>query len=287
MSFTLVLSNDPDHGLLSNDEKAFSALNKIGIKFTHSVFCKLEDDNSPLSKHCNIKETSSLSDPKYVNFLLKMKENGNEIAFHGYSQISNPRENFIKGLESYKDIFGEYPYTYIEHGGILGRHAEGMVKKESLSYKGSDVNSQYYIKDIVESKFKCVWERKGGLFDEGEPDWTVKKTSDVWNFENDVAKIKRHRMANLDREPYLKDLSEKKGIYMGYTHFGFRGYEARLNKSFFNIPIFFKDNYLDCYHGKYRIERAVKRLEEIRDKYSFESMTIKEFVKRTKQNKNI
>ncbi len=186
MSFTLVLSNDPDHGLLHNDEKAFSALNKIGVKITHSVFCKLEDDKSPLAKHCNVNETSSLSDPRYVDFLLKMRENGNEIAFHGYSQISNSRESFLKGLEIYKGIFDEYPYTYIEHGGILGRHAEGMVKKESLSYKGSDENSKYYIKDIVESKFKCVWERKDGLFDEENADWDVKKVSDVLSFKNGV-----------------------------------------------------------------------------------------------------
>ena len=38
MSFTLFLSNDPDHRLLSNDKKAFNTLNEIGIKFTHAVF---------------------------------------------------------------------------------------------------------------------------------------------------------------------------------------------------------------------------------------------------------
>ena len=31
MPFTFVLSNDPDHGLLENDEIVFNALNKIGI----------------------------------------------------------------------------------------------------------------------------------------------------------------------------------------------------------------------------------------------------------------
>ena len=72
---------------------------------------------------------------------------------------------------------------------------------------------------------------------------------------------------------------------MGYTHFGFRGYEARLNKSFLNIPIFFKDNYLDCYYGKYRSERAARRLEEIKNKYFFETMTIREFVEGIKQKK--
>ena len=278
MPFTFVLSNDPDHGLLSNDMIAFNALNEIGIKITHSVFCKLEDDGSPLSNHCNINETSSLSDPKYVDFLLKMKENGNEISFHGYSQISNKREKFIEGLEIYKDIFGEYPYTYIEHGGILGRHAEGMVKKESLSYKGSDPNSEYYIKDIVEKKIKCLWERKGGLFDEDGPDWKVKSKNDVLFFKDEVARIKRHRMANFDRESYLNELSTSNGVFMGYTHFGYRGLESRFNKAFLNIPFFINDIYLDCYHGTYRSKRAAKRLEEIKTKYEFKSMTIRNFV---------
>jgi len=257
-------------------------LNEIGIKITHSVFCTLEDDGSPLSKHCNSKETSSLSDPEYVKFLLKMREDGNEIAFHGYSQISNSREDFLKGLEMYKDIFGEYPYTYIEHGGILGRHAEGMVKKESLSYKGSDKNSKYYIKDIVESVFQCVWERKGGLFDEGEPDWNVKQVNDVLSFKNGVARIKRHRMKNLDSERYLDKLSENDGIFMGYTHFGYRGLESRFFRRIFNMPTFFKDTYLDCYYGNYRAKRAAKTLEKIREKYEFESMTIKDFVEKNR-----
>jgi hypothetical protein len=282
MAFTLVLSNDPDHGLLHNDKKAFSALNKIGVKITHSVFCKLEDDKSPLAKHCNVKETSSLSDPRYVDFLLKMRERGNEIAFHGYSQISNSRESFLNGLEIYKSIFDEYPYTYIEHGGILGRHADGMVKKESLSYKGSDENSKYYIKDIVESIFKCVWERKDGLFDEGNADWDVKKVNDVLSFKNGVGRIRRHRMKNLDHKSYLDAITENDGIFMGYTHFGYRGLESRINKSFLNIPTFMKDVYLDCYHGNYRSQRAAKIIDEINNQYGFESMTIKDFVKKNK-----
>ena len=280
MPFTFVLSNDPDHGLLENDEIAFNALNKIGIKLTHAVFCKLENDGSPLSRHCNIKETSSLSDSKYVDFLLRMRDKGNEIAFHGYSQISNTREKFCEGLEIYKSKFGDYPYTYIEHGGILGRHSEGMVKKESLSYMGSDPNSKYYIKDVVESKIKCLWERKGGLFDEANPDWKVKSKKDVVFFKDGLARIKRHRMANFDRCSYLQELADKEGVFMGYTHFGYRGLESRFNKSFLNIPTFVKDITLDCYHGKYRSHRAAKRLEQIKNEYGFESMTIRSFIEK-------
>ena len=189
----------------------------------------------------------------------------------------------MKGIEIYKDIFGEYPYTYVEHGGISGRHPEGMVKKESLSSRGSDIESNYYIKDIVESVFKCVWERKGGLFDESGPDWTVKNVDDVLSFENGVARIRRHRMKNLDYQYYLNLLSENEGIFMGYTHFGYRGLESRFLKNTFNIPTFFRDLILDCYYGNFRIKRAVRRLSELKEEYGFDSITIQEFVERNKK----
>ena len=120
MSFNFIITNDPDHGITKEYIPIFEELTNIGVKVTTAVFCKIEDfdeypdEHKSLAKHCYKNETHSLENPEYRDLMLKIKDLGHEIAFHGYSQISNTREQFEMGLEIYKNTFDEYPFVYIE-----------------------------------------------------------------------------------------------------------------------------------------------------------------------------
>lgn len=212
-----ILTNDPDHETLDLIKPIYKSLNEADIKITTAVFCKMENDGSDLSKSCRQRETACLEDSEYRDFMLKQRDEGHEIAFHGYSQISNTRDKFLEGLEIYKDIFGEYPHTYIEHGGKKGHHPDSGCKKETLIWEGKNKNSDYYVEDAIKEKIKCVWAYHSLLDNEYES--CLK--SDFFYEEDGLVLFKRYRIHYAELVTKLGDL------FIGYTHFGYRGYTDR------------------------------------------------------------
>ena len=225
-----ILTNDPDHGTVKNLKPAFDALREYEIKTTTAVFCTLEQDDSDLARSCYRGETGALDEPEYKDFMLQLKEEGHEIAFHGFSQISNTRSKFLEGLDMYKDIFGEYPHTYIEHGGHPEHHKPSACKRERLDWLGSVKDSEYYIKDIIESKIRCTW----AYFDllDGPEHWRGNAenleptcTTDLFHKESEIQLFRRSRLYYFDRlASKIKKTDES--MFIGYTHFGYPGYRA-------------------------------------------------------------
>lgn len=215
----IIITNDPDHGRLEDYRKVFSLLKKLDIKITTSVFCKIENDGSDLSNHCYENETHSLENPAYNEFMQELYEDGHEIAFHGYSQISNTRERFIEGLEIFKSTFGDYPYTYIEHGGNPKKHPIGMCKKETLAVDGMNPQSDHYIWDIIKEKVNCIWAWHDLLDD----DYYVKQDEDYFYKHDSMLCFKRYRMHYINY--LLHRTKAKSGTFLGYTHFGYDGYQ--------------------------------------------------------------
>jgi len=219
----IVITNDPDHGTLDDYRRVFGLLKKLNIKITTSVFCKIENDNSDLSKHCYKNETHSLDDAAYKEFMQELYEDGHEIAFHGYSQISNKREKFLEGLEIFKSTFGDYPFTYIEHGGNPKKHSIEMCKKETLAVEGMNPESEYYVWDIIKEKVNCIW----AWHDLLDNDYDVKQEKDYFYDHDGMLCFKRYRMHYINYLLYRTKLSS--GTFIGYTHFGYDGYQKTAN----------------------------------------------------------
>ena len=105
---TIILINDTDHLSYKHACIVFGVLNSFDIPFTHATFYTLEDRDefknhlNSLAKHCRKGETASFTDEdgeKYRSLLNHQIDLGNEIAYHGYSQVSNKRPDFQKGIE--------------------------------------------------------------------------------------------------------------------------------------------------------------------------------------------
>ncbi len=276
MPFDMIITNDPDHGLTKDYIPIFKELSNIGVKTTTGVFCTLEEyDEYPthrksLAKHCYKGETHSLSDPEYRDLMLQIREQGHEIAYHGYSQISNTREDFLKGLEIYKDIFGEYPFTYIEHGGNPGKHDDPACKKETLDMWGSNKNSKYYVQDIIKEKISCTWAHHDLLDDK----YDFTKPGESFYTEDGILLFKRHRMNYLPKILGIggfwrpKNLINKdRDLFIGYTHFGYLGYRKR------------SDGTLESWVGAQHLKNAIDMLKRIIDHYNPKIYTIEEYVK--------
>ncbi len=216
-----VLTNDPDHGLLPNYRKVFRELSRHEIFVTTSVFCTLKDDGSPLSRHCRANETDCLANDAYRDFMLELKDFGHEIAYHGYSQVSDTRDEFQEGIEQFHRALKEYPKIYVEHGGHPENQPPGMCKKENLKVQGSSPDSPHFVKDVVRDVFDLVWTHDY-LLDGDDPPLPAK---DIFQMQDGIRYFRRWALA--DVEELLTGLSGNRNTIVGYTHFGYRGYEPR------------------------------------------------------------
>ena len=273
MNKKFILTNDPDHGNLPRLKNVFNALNYYDIPITTAVFCTMEKDDSGLSRHCYRGETGALDEPEYRDFMLEQKERGHEIAFHGYSQISNRREKFIEGLEIYKEVFGEYPFTYMEHGGLPGHHPDTDCKKERIDWLGSEKDSIFYVKDVIKEKIKCVWARFDLL--DGPELWTKnpnprgreqnlipKQDSDLFYTEDNILFFKRWRTHYLNKM-YHDLRNAKMCTFIAYTHFG---YDAYAEKGFIH----------DDWRTERSCMRSAKKIREIVDNCDMKILTVKD-----------
>ena len=215
------LTNDPDHGLTKDYAPILRGLAERNIFVTTAVFCTIRDDSSDLAKHCYRGETQSLEDPEYRDLILEARDLGHEIAYHGYSQVSDTREEFLLGLELFKEVIGAYPKVYIEHGGHPDRHPLGMCKKENLAVEGRDTSSRYYIEDVVREKFDLVWTHDYLLDHHRRP----LPRREVFVVKDGITYFQRSRMLHLPE--ITRHLNDRDNTVVGYTHFGYQGYRHR------------------------------------------------------------
>ena len=279
MSFNFIMTNDPDHGITKEYIPIFKELTNIGVKVSTAVFCKIEEfdeyPNEPksLAKHCHKGETHSLENPAYKDLMLEIKDLGHEIAFHGYSQISNTREQFEMGLDIYKDVFGEYPFVYMEHGGNPKKHPVSMCKKETLDMYGKDKNSKYYIWDIIKEKIGCVWAHHQLIDDDN----SFKKNHELFYEEDGVLMFRRYRMCKLESmiESNIGKFN-KDNIFIGYTHFGYSGYltwDSKSGKHFVSNA-----DILENWWNPTLLRQSIKKMKNIINAYNPKIYTIREFV---------
>ena len=269
------LTNDPDHGKTDDYRKILRMLAKNGIFVTTAVFCKLKDDNSSLSKHCFKGETNTLEDTDYRDLMIEAKELGHEIAYHGYSQVSDTRDEFKKGLEIFRNIFGEYPKVYFEHGGHASFHPTDKVKKENLSFFGSDKTSKYFVKDIIKNVFDVVWTHDY-LMDNLKRPLPLKE---IFVEKDGITYLNRWRMYHFNDIKYKSDSTNN--VVVGYTHFGYEGYK----RSGRNIPFNIYKNYINK-NGYYErwigrdLIKVVGLLKNYLSKNNVESLTVSELFNR-------
>lgn len=274
---SFVLTSDCDHLLADEHIKLLRLFAENGIFITTAAFAKLDIENSFLSRHCNKSETAAWDNTVLKKGLIEAQAMGHEIAFHGTSQCSNTREIFIQGIEEFKQIFGDYPFTYIEHGPnpvTQKGFQERDCKLELLSSKGADIDSPYFIKDIIEDVFSACWTQEFLLSVDKIPKektgWIV--TKDNINF------INRMRMLDFVRFQKLsKKLNNKNESFIGYTHFGYKGYFGPKRRIILDMFRAFLPARFEYWNGQH-IEKNISEIRLFLDHRGFQSKTVKEFV---------
>ena len=225
MTPCFVLTNDCDHASTEHTGRAFEVLNRFGVKVTTAVFSVVKDSPCQLGRHCSPGETASLADPEFRKLMLDQQARGHEIAYHGYCQIGETREEFDAGLEDFRAIFGEYPYTYIEHGPNPKTHPNDQHKPNLLAAEGTHPDSPYYILDLLRKKSRLVWTQEDllGTHHLTDPTGPILKSPVQFfrRLEDDLVHFHRYRLYLISHDPFYSALRAEDASFVAYTHFGY------------------------------------------------------------------
>lgn len=270
---SFVLTSDCDHLLGEQHISLLRSFADSGIFITTALFSTVVTENSWLGKHCHPGDTAGwLDDPLLKKGLKEAQSMGHEIAFHGASQISNTREEFMQGLDSYKKIFGEYPFTYIEHGPNPKTHIGFQHKKELLDANNPQ-DSKYYIADIVKDVFKICWTQEYLVDTSNCP-----LSNDEWFSHNgDINFVKRCRMADFPAAlEMFKNYGGEARSFIGYTHFGYTGYYGPKRSLYLQYFREMCQNRFEHWVGK-NVDKNIGELAMIKQRYKVNMITLKEF----------
>jgi hypothetical protein len=244
---TIILVNDTDHLRFSHASIVFGILNAYQIPFTHATFYNLSahddypDHPKSLAKHCRPGETAGFTDADgaaYISLLKHQIELGNEIAYHGYSQISNTREEFVEGVNKINSTLDIQMSTYIEHGGSPHLHPHAGCKNETLAMDGSNEESKHYVKDLISENFKQAWcyfdlvNTRNNL---GHRELIASLSEPTFYKRDGITMMKRYRAKDVVALVNDNKIPDN-AVIIAYTHFGYGGYpKGTLLESWFTV----------------------------------------------------
>jgi len=109
--FAFSVLDDTDDSTLENVEPVYAMLREYGLRTTKTVWPLDCPEGSR-----NFFAAETLQDKAYLRFAHELAEVGFEIASHGATMESSPRERTLEGLEFFRGEFGSYPRLFCNHG---------------------------------------------------------------------------------------------------------------------------------------------------------------------------
>jgi hypothetical protein len=108
--FAFTVFDDTDASTLVNAPPVYALLGELGMRTTKSVW--------PLTGRVHGEAGgSSCEDEAYRDWVLALQRDGFEIALHNVGADTSPREETIRGLERFRELFGHDPVTHTNHAG--------------------------------------------------------------------------------------------------------------------------------------------------------------------------
>lgn len=108
--FAFTIMDDTDVATLANVEPVYRLLHDLGFRTTKTVWPVGCPEGSR-----NFRDSDTLEDPAYLDFVQRLKQQGFEIAYHGATMESSPRERTERALARFGDLFGAPPRVYANH----------------------------------------------------------------------------------------------------------------------------------------------------------------------------
>lgn len=105
-TFAFTVFDDTDNATVQNIGPVYDLLTDLGLKTTKSVWVYPPRDS--FRGQC-------VEDSEYLDFLLKLQNEGFELASHGIGSGKFSREEILAGFDRFRELFGEYPRVHANH----------------------------------------------------------------------------------------------------------------------------------------------------------------------------
>jgi hypothetical protein len=163
-AFAFTVFDDTDFATVENASPVYELLADLGFRTTKSVW-PLCGSGRP------VVGGATCEDPAYLAWVEGLKHRGFEIALHNVTFHTSPREQTIRGIERFLELFGRYPSVHTNHVGCLedlywGNHRVSGVNEAVYNvlnrfktrgvYQGHVESSPLFWGDVCRNRVKYV-----------------------------------------------------------------------------------------------------------------------------------
>lgn len=169
--FAFTVFDDTDLATLENIVPVYALLEECGLRTTKSVWPL---SGSQESTWCG----TTCEDSEYRNWLLQVRDHGFEIGYHMATHHSSVREQSIRGLNRFAEIFSDFPKVMANHSAcreniywgdsrLTGLHASiyNLLTRYRFKgrYRGHLDGDKFFWGDVCKERVKYV---RGFVFPE-------------------------------------------------------------------------------------------------------------------------
>ena len=236
--FAFTIVDDTDGSTVENTKPVYDYLYSKGLLTTKTCWAyPVRDD---------IYAGQCLQDREYLEFLQDLKEKGFEIGFHNAGSGGFKRDETIAAFELFKQSFGEYPKTHINHSNNVENIYWGQYRfspfvrwiyslfRKQIKSLGTDATSEYFWGDVCKKHIKYIRNRTFNGINtlKTDPRLVYRETgkdmySNYWFSSSDGMRL----------APFVRLLSKKnvdklvrqRGCCILYTHFAYEFVDEKGN----------------------------------------------------------
>ncbi len=163
--FAFTIFDDTDVATLSSIRPLYDLLRRLGLRTTKTVWpLRFPGASAFAGSH-------TLQDATYAAYLRDLASDGFEIAYHGPTMESSPREDARLALETFHDTFGTYPRSFASHSlnrdnmywgenrfapGPVRWMYNALAKEPKGWFQGDDRDSPYFWGDLCREHIEYV-----------------------------------------------------------------------------------------------------------------------------------
>jgi hypothetical protein len=164
--FAFSVLDDTDDSTLENVQPLYAMLHAYGFRTTKTVWPLDCPEGSR-----NFFAAETLQDKPYLRFVHELADAGFEVASHGATMESSPRERTLEGLEFLRGEFGRYPKLFCNHGqnrenlywgprrfrtAVLRVLSRSLLRGDNHAFEGEKEESRFFWGDVCRDTIQYV-----------------------------------------------------------------------------------------------------------------------------------
>ena len=163
-AFAFAIFDDTDLATVANVGPVYEFLDSLGVRATKSVWAVAGPGTPAFGG-------ATCDDPDYLAFVLDLQRRGHEIASHGSTYTTSPRDLTRRSLDRFRELFGHDPMTMANHSGCdesiywgservsgLNRHIYDFVTRGHRRgvFRGHVVGDPLFWGDLCKERIRYV-----------------------------------------------------------------------------------------------------------------------------------